>query len=137
MYIRQAQALGLGHAVLCARPIIGNDPFAVLLADDFMQGEPGGKGVMAQMTAEFERQQASLLAVLNGNAAPADKALACKQLAVHGSEASASALAKLLSDPQLASWARIALEAIPGSAIDEALRRAEPAFAQHAAEWKA
>ena len=63
MYIRQPQALGLGHAVLCARPIVGDDPFAVLLADDFMQGEPGGPGVMAQMTAQFEREQASLLAV--------------------------------------------------------------------------
>lgn len=63
MYIRQPQALGLGHAVLCARPIVGNDPFAVLLADDFMQGEPGGPGVMAQMTAQFAREQASILGV--------------------------------------------------------------------------
>ena len=63
MYIRQPQALGLGHAVLCARPIVGQDPFAVLLADDFMQGEPSGPGVMAQMTASFAREQASLLAV--------------------------------------------------------------------------
>ena len=63
MYIRQPQALGLGHAVLCARPIVGDDPFAVLLADDFMQGEPGSPGVMAQMTAEFDRQQCSLLGV--------------------------------------------------------------------------
>ncbi|MEK0429171.1 MAG: UTP--glucose-phosphate uridylyltransferase [Pseudomonadota bacterium] len=63
MYIRQPQALGLGHAVLCARPIVGQDPFAVLLADDFMQGEQGGPGIMAQMTASFAREQASLLAV--------------------------------------------------------------------------
>lgn len=63
MYIRQPQALGLGHAVLCARPIVGDDPFAVLLADDFMQGEPGSEGVMAQMTAQFKREQCSLLGV--------------------------------------------------------------------------
>ena len=63
MYIRQSEALGLGHAVLCARPIVGNDPFAVILADDFMQSAAGQKGVMAQMTAQFEREQASLLAV--------------------------------------------------------------------------
>ena len=63
MYIRQPQALGLGHAVLCARPIVGQDPFAVMLADDFMQGEQGGPGVMSQMTASFTREQASLLAV--------------------------------------------------------------------------
>jgi UTP--glucose-1-phosphate uridylyltransferase len=63
MYIRQPQALGLGHAVLCARPIVGDDPFAVLLADDFMQGEAGSDGVMAQMTAQFKREQCSLLGV--------------------------------------------------------------------------
>ena len=63
MYIRQSEALGLGHAVLCARPIVGNDPFAVILADDFMQATPGQSGVMAQMTAQFAQQQASILAV--------------------------------------------------------------------------
>jgi len=63
MYIRQPMALGLGHAVLCAKPIVGDDAFAVLLADDFMQGERDGLGVMAQMTATFEREQSSLLGV--------------------------------------------------------------------------
>jgi UTP--glucose-1-phosphate uridylyltransferase len=63
MYIRQSEALGLGHAVLCARPIVGSDPFAVILADDFMQAAPGQPGVMAQMTAQFAQQQASILAV--------------------------------------------------------------------------
>jgi UTP--glucose-1-phosphate uridylyltransferase len=63
MYIRQPMALGLGHAVLCAKPIVGDDAFAVLLADDFMQGERDGTGVMAQMTATFAREQSSLLGV--------------------------------------------------------------------------
>jgi UTP--glucose-1-phosphate uridylyltransferase len=63
MYIRQSEALGLGHAVLCARPIVGSDPFAVILADDFMQAAPGQPGVMAQMTSQFAQQQASILAV--------------------------------------------------------------------------
>jgi UTP--glucose-1-phosphate uridylyltransferase len=63
MYIRQPMALGLGHAVLCAKPIVGDDAFAVLLADDFMQGERDGPGVMAQMTATFAREQSSLLGV--------------------------------------------------------------------------
>jgi UTP--glucose-1-phosphate uridylyltransferase len=63
MYIRQPMALGLGHAVLCAKPIVGDDAFAVLLADDFMQGERDGLGVMAQMTASFAREQSSLLGV--------------------------------------------------------------------------
>ena len=60
VYIRQAQALGLGHAVLCARSVVGNEPFAVLLADDLMVGQPP---VLAQMVAQFERHQVSLLAV--------------------------------------------------------------------------
>ena len=40
IYIRQAEPLGLGHAVLCARPIVGNEPFAVLLADELMDANP-------------------------------------------------------------------------------------------------
>ena len=53
-----------------------------------------------------------------------EKAIACKNLAIYGSSDAVSELAKLLPDPQLSSWARIALEAIPGQAADEALRMA-------------
>ncbi|MFD2367812.1 UTP--glucose-1-phosphate uridylyltransferase GalU [Pseudoduganella sp. GCM10020061] len=64
IYIRQPAALGLGHAVLCARPVIGDDcPFAVLLADDFMDTTPGQKPVLQQMTDLFEYEQCSVLAV--------------------------------------------------------------------------
>ncbi|ROR22693.1 UTP--glucose-1-phosphate uridylyltransferase [Comamonas sp. BIGb0124] len=59
-YVRQPRMLGLGHAVLCARHLVGNDPFAVLLADDLMMGEPP---VLAQMAEQFEQLQASVLAV--------------------------------------------------------------------------
>ncbi|MCB2069355.1 MAG: UTP--glucose-1-phosphate uridylyltransferase, partial [Ottowia sp.] len=52
-----------GHAVLCAEHIVGQQPFAVLLADDLMVGEPGGPPVMAQMTASFAQHGHSLLAV--------------------------------------------------------------------------
>ncbi len=62
IYTRQAVPLGLGHAVLCARPIVGDEPFAVLLADDFMDAHDG-QPVMAQMTQCFERERVSLLAV--------------------------------------------------------------------------
>jgi HEAT repeat protein len=65
-----------------------------------------------------------LLAVLRSDKPAADKAIACKRLAIYGSSESVPDLAKLLFDPQLASWARIALEAIPGKASDEALRQA-------------
>lgn len=71
-----------------------------------------------------EDTELKLIAVLQSTAPPADKAIACKKLAVRGTEAAVPALASLLSDPELASWARIPLEAIPGSAPDAALRQA-------------
>ncbi len=63
VYIRQSEPLGLGHAVLCARQVVGDEPFAILLADDLMR--PGGDGVpvMKQMVDLFQRQHASVLAV--------------------------------------------------------------------------
>ena len=51
VYVRQARALGLGHAVLCAEHLVGDEPFAVLLADDLMRGKPGGPGVDWQALA--------------------------------------------------------------------------------------
>jgi UTP--glucose-1-phosphate uridylyltransferase len=63
IYIRQSAPLGLGHAVLCARPVVGDEPFAVLLADDFMDVDNGQAPVLAQMTEIFEREGSSLLAV--------------------------------------------------------------------------
>ena len=62
-YVRQPRSLGLGHAVLCARHIVRNDPFAVLLADDLMIGNAGGPGVLSQMVEVFLRVQSSVLAV--------------------------------------------------------------------------
>ena len=73
--------------------------------------------------APSEKEQ-ELLAILRSEAPAADKAMACKHLAIHGSDAAVPDLAKLLSDAQFASWARIALEAIPGAVVDEALRKA-------------
>jgi UTP--glucose-1-phosphate uridylyltransferase len=63
IYIRQSEPLGLGHAVLCARPVIGNEPFAVLLADDFMDTVEGQKPVLAQMTDLYAYEKCSVLAV--------------------------------------------------------------------------
>jgi UTP--glucose-1-phosphate uridylyltransferase len=63
IYIRQSAPLGLGHAILCARPVVGEEPFAVLLADDFMDVESGQPPVLAQMTEVFSREGNSLLAV--------------------------------------------------------------------------
>ena len=60
IYIRQAEPLGLGHAVLCAAPVVSDEPFAVLLADDLIDGAPP---VMLQMTEMFDEYQCSLLGV--------------------------------------------------------------------------
>jgi UTP--glucose-1-phosphate uridylyltransferase len=60
MYIRQAEPLGLGHAVLCAQPIVGNEPFAVLLADDLIDANPPA---MCRMAEIFSQTGASLLGV--------------------------------------------------------------------------
>ncbi|MBG7618305.1 UTP--glucose-1-phosphate uridylyltransferase GalU [Herbaspirillum sp. AP02] len=63
IFIRQSEPLGLGHAVLCARPVVGEEPFAVLLADDFMDTDEGVKPVLAQMTDIYAREGMSMLAV--------------------------------------------------------------------------
>ena len=60
IYIRQAEPLGLGHAVLCARPIVGDAPFAVILADDLIDANPPA---MVRMAQAFEREGSSLLGV--------------------------------------------------------------------------
>ena len=59
-YVRQSRALGLGHAVLCAQPLVGNEPFAVLLADDLMVGQPS---ITSQMVQQYAQLQSSILAV--------------------------------------------------------------------------
>lgn len=60
-YVRQSQPIGLGHAVLCAAELIGDEPFAVLLPDDLIDGAP--KGVMAQMVDVHCRTGKAVLAV--------------------------------------------------------------------------
>src|SRR6266700_5771061 len=66
-YVRQKEALGLGHAVLTARELVGNEPFAVLLADDVIDAE---EPVLKQMMRVFEQVQCSVLAtqMIEGNA---------------------------------------------------------------------
>ncbi|MBK7422704.1 MAG: UTP--glucose-1-phosphate uridylyltransferase GalU [Propionivibrio sp.] len=62
IYIRQSEALGLGHAVLCAKPVIGDEPFAVLLADDLLDGDPP---VMKQMTDIYDYYRCSVLGAMD------------------------------------------------------------------------
>lgn len=63
IYIRQPAALGLGHAVLCAKPVVGDSPFVVLLADDLMLPEPGQPNTTGQLVAIYEQEQTSIVAV--------------------------------------------------------------------------
>lgn len=60
IYIRQPEALGLGHAVLCAQPVVQDEPFAVILADDLIDGDPA---VIKQMVEVYARHQCSVLGV--------------------------------------------------------------------------
>lgn len=60
IYLRQAEPLGLGHAVLCAQPVVGDEPFAVLLADDLLDGDTP---VMKQMVDQFDYYRCSVLGV--------------------------------------------------------------------------
>ena len=60
IYIRQPKALGLGHAVLCARPVMDGEPFAVILADDLIDGEVP---IVRQMVEVYERHRCSILGV--------------------------------------------------------------------------
>jgi len=60
IFVRQSEQLGLGHAVLCAQPVVGDEPFAVILADDLIDAQPG---VTQQLVATYEKYNASVLAV--------------------------------------------------------------------------
>ncbi len=60
IYIRQSEMLGLGHAVLCAQPVVNNEPFAVILADDLIAGDVS---VIKQMADVYQRYQCSVLGV--------------------------------------------------------------------------
>jgi HEAT repeat protein len=74
--------------------------------------------------APAPKSEKDLLAILRSDAPEAQKAITCKELSIVGTGESAAELAKLLSNERLSSWARIALEAIPGQEVDGALRKA-------------
>lgn len=67
IYVRQPETLGLGHAVMCARPVVDDEPFAVILADDLIDAQPGA---LKSMVEVYEREQCSVVAV--ENVAPED-----------------------------------------------------------------
>jgi len=79
---------------------------------------------VAQESESINPKERELISVLRSEAPPEEKAMACKRLVIYGSAAAVPALAPLLADEHLASWARIPLEAIPDPAADNALHQA-------------
>ena len=65
IFVRQAEQLGLGHAVLCAERVVGDDPFAVLLADDFLTYE--GDGIVSDLVSAYEHSGKTQLSVMKVN----------------------------------------------------------------------
>jgi len=100
IYIRQSEALGLGHAVLCAAPVVGNEPFAVILADDLMDAEVP---VMRQMVDVAGRENVSTIGVME---VPADDV---------GSWGIVETVAGTTPDARVAAISRIVEKPKPGS----------------------
>lgn len=71
VFIRQSEALGLGHAVLCAEPAVGNEPFAVILPDDLIDND--GDNCMQQMVAVYNKHSASVIGTQTVNMSESDK----------------------------------------------------------------
>jgi len=95
VYIRQPEALGLGHAVLCAKPVVGDEPFAVLLADDMIDGN--GQGVVSQMVEIYEQQQCSVLGVEEVPKADTDK---YGIVSVTGEEGALAQISNIIEKPK-------------------------------------
>lgn len=94
IYIRQSEPRGLGHAVLCARPAVGDEPFAVLLPDDLI--DDGGRGCLAQMVSAFNEMRCSLIAV---ETVPRDQTGQYGIVSVAGDNASAPRMEGILEKP--------------------------------------
>ena len=94
VYIRQPEPLGLGHAVLCAQPVVGSDPFAVLLADDLMDSNPPAMARMAQI---FEKEGVCLLGV---EEVPRDQTQAYGIVTIEGMQADMARIHSIVEKPR-------------------------------------
>src|SRR5881275_1613558 len=94
IYIRQPEPLGLGHAVLCAQPVVGSDPFAVLLADDLMDSNPPAMARMAQI---FEKEGVCLLGV---EEVPRDQTQAYGIVTIEGMQADMARIHSIVEKPR-------------------------------------
>ena len=94
IYIRQSEALGLGHAVLCAAPVVGDEPFAVILADDLIDARVP---VMQQMVGIARREDASIIGVME---VPADDIGSWGIVETADRAAAASVITRIVEKPQ-------------------------------------
>ncbi len=94
IYTRQPEPLGLGHAVLCAQPVVGNEPFAVLLADDLIDAQPS---VTAQMARHFDEQGCSILGVME---VPREQTASYGIVSTERPEAGLSAIRAMVEKPK-------------------------------------
>lgn len=96
---------------------------ALVLGATFLMAADRNAGAAENQDSPKDREL-KLISVLQSDAPAAEKAITCKRLSVYGTQEAVPAIAPLLADEHLSSWARIALEAIPGPAADAALRDA-------------
>ena len=100
VYVRQPKALGLGHAVLCAERLVGDEPFAVLLADDLMLGASQGTGgptVLQQMVQAFQKNPGTVLAVQD---VPKEDTGRYGVVDVHGAQATMAEVFAMVEKPK-------------------------------------
>jgi UTP--glucose-1-phosphate uridylyltransferase len=100
VYVRQPKALGLGHAVLCAERLVGNEPFAVLLADDLMLGArqgAGGPTVLQQMVEAYQSNPGTVLAVQD---VPKEETGRYGVVDVHGAHATMAEVFAMVEKPK-------------------------------------
>lgn len=93
-YVRQQEPLGLGHAIWCARDIVGDEPFAIFLPDEFMHGSPG---CMAQMVEAYHRLGGNMISVLE---VPHDKVSSYGVIAPGTSDGAVTEVLGLVEKPK-------------------------------------
>ena len=126
VYVRQPKALGLGHAVLCAERLVGNEPFAVLLADDLMLGAQQGDGgptVLQQMVQAYQSSPGTILAVQD---VPKEDTGRYGVVDVHGAHAKVAEVFAMVEKPKPAvapSTLAVAGRYILTPAVFESIRR--------------
>lgn len=94
-YVRQQEPMGLGHAIWCARDIVGDEPFAIFLPDEFMHGTPG---CMAQMVDAYHRLGGNMISVLE---VPHDKVSSYGVIAPGASEGAVTEVLGLVEKPKV------------------------------------